>query len=118
MQSRNGPQWTQTKTFNVLTQYIAFLYLVDAYPQYGLVPSSDVDQIWHYHILDTQKYAEDCETLFGRMVHHSPYLGRHGEQDRRYQRSAHGVTQALIQNILGKSSVYHGTQPADCEPIR
>lgn len=117
MQSRRGPQWTQAKTFDVLSQYITFLYLTDAYSQYALVPSADVDQVWHCHILDTQKYAEDCDLLFGRMVHHSPYLGRWGEQDRRYQYNAYGVTQTLMQSILGKTQDCV-VQPADCEPIR
>jgi hypothetical protein len=116
-ESRSGPQWKQAKACDVLAQYITFLYLRDAYPQYALVPSSDVDQVWHCHILDTQKYAEDCDVLFGRMVHHSPYLGRRGEQDRRHQYSAYGVTQALMQNILGRMQAHQVSQPADCEPI-
>ena len=33
------------------------------------------------HILDTRKYAADCEAAFGHFVHHFPYLGLRGEED-------------------------------------
>lgn len=36
------------------------------------VPSADVDEIWHQHILHTKKYTADCEAAFGRYVHHFP----------------------------------------------
>jgi hypothetical protein len=41
----------------------------------------DLDQFWHQHILDTLKYATDCNALFGRMIHHNPHLQRGSEQD-------------------------------------
>lgn len=34
--------------------------------------SSDVDDIWHAHILHTRKYAEDCGSYFGYFLHHTP----------------------------------------------
>lgn len=51
-----------------------------------LVPTRAVDEVWHHHILDTQKYGEDCERLFGRFVHHYPYSGLMGEEDAIQQR--------------------------------
>lgn len=33
---------------------------------------SDVDEVWHAHILHTQTYAEDCEDYFGHFLHHLP----------------------------------------------
>jgi hypothetical protein len=44
-------------------------------------PSMDVDTFWHYHILDTMKYARDCEEVFGYFLHHFPYVGLRGEDD-------------------------------------
>jgi hypothetical protein len=35
-------------------------------------PSQDVDEFWHTHILDTEKYAGDCGSYFGRFIHHHP----------------------------------------------
>lgn len=37
-----------------------------------LSPSIPVDQMWHQHLLDTQRYFDDCQLLVGRMIHHNP----------------------------------------------
>jgi hypothetical protein len=41
-----------------------------------LVPSEEVDEFWHNHILDTKKYFKDCELFFGEYLHHDPSFGR------------------------------------------
>lgn len=38
-------------------------------------PSEEVDEFWHNHILDTQKYHQDCDMIFGKYLHHYPYFG-------------------------------------------
>lgn len=44
------------------------------------IPASyDVDEFWHMHILDTRKYIEDCNAIFGTYLHHYPYLGIDGK---------------------------------------
>ena len=48
-------------------EYKQFLYLIATNPGEVVVPwSEDLDDLWHEHILDTQKYAEDCQAIFGR----------------------------------------------------
>ncbi len=44
-------------------------------PTKRIAPSFSIDAMWHAHILDTRKYAEDCAHLFGDFVHHNPYFG-------------------------------------------
>jgi hypothetical protein len=50
------------------------------YANNKIVPWGDIkgwcplDEMWHEHILDTHKYARDCNTIFGRMIHHDPNL--------------------------------------------
>jgi hypothetical protein len=41
----------------------------------------DLDQFWHQHILDTAKYSSDCQTLFGKIIHHNPHVVRGSEQE-------------------------------------
>src|SRR5690348_6082207 len=60
------------------TGYRQFLKLIAKYPDAPVVPSQAVDEFWHMHILDTQRYGVDCERIFGYMVHHDPYLGIDG----------------------------------------
>lgn len=49
---------------------------------FNVVPDRIIDEIWHMHILDTKKYAEDCNLVFGEIIHHDPYFGMMGEDDR------------------------------------
>jgi hypothetical protein len=53
--------------------YRKYLTLMVMYPDVLMSPpSSDTDEAWHAHILHTQKYADDCNTLFGKFRHHNP----------------------------------------------
>ena len=61
--------------------YRQFLKLAAKYPEAPVVPNEAVDEFWHMHILDTQRYAADCERIFGYIVHHDPYMGIDGEED-------------------------------------
>lgn len=62
-------------------EYRRFLTLHLLYPKAELVPSKLVDEFWHAHILDTAAYAEDCQKVFGKFMHHFPYFGIYGEDD-------------------------------------
>src|ERR1700722_2582348 len=63
-------------------EYVRFLTLLQRKPGFMLIPwpneegQDDLDQFWHQHILDTAKYAADCNALFGRMIHHDPHVLR------------------------------------------
>jgi len=67
-----------------------------------MVPSKEVDAFWHAHILDTMKYAEDCEEIFGYFLHHFPYLGLRGGEDAARQEQADQETQRLYQQEFGE----------------
>ena len=46
-------------------------------------PSIEIDEFWHYHILDTKKYHDDCINIFGSYLHHEPtYPGRNGDDEK------------------------------------
>ena len=47
-----------------------------------IAPTAEVDAFWHAHILDTRKYFQDCATIANRYLHHFPYLGMLGEDDK------------------------------------
>jgi hypothetical protein len=73
--------------------------LAKAFPNEQLAPLVDVDTFWHYHILDTKKYAADCQLVFGYFLHHYPYLGMGDEADQ----------QALIQSGDRVHALYEAT---------
>lgn len=59
--------------------YKRFLWLNRLYPQQTFVPTRDIDEYWHNHILHTKTYVRDCQQLFGRYLHHQP--AQAGAQD-------------------------------------
>jgi hypothetical protein len=81
MHEESGEGWTLEKASAVEVEYRRFLILMKMYPQEQTAPLFDVDTFWHYHILDTMKYAADCERVFGYFLHHFPYIGLRGEDD-------------------------------------
>src|SRR5215471_10691845 len=68
--------WSSDQAHRVEGDYKRFLYaLAHKRPDDILSPpTQEVDEFWHQHILDTRKYREDCETIFGHYVDHTPGL--------------------------------------------
>jgi len=75
MHAASGEGWSLEKANAVEKEYRRFLCLMKMYPDEDTAPLVDVDTFWHYHILDTMKYAADCERVFGYFLHHYPYVG-------------------------------------------
>ena len=91
MHAESGEGWSERRANAVEAEYRRFLFLMKKYPDDGAAPTVDVDTFWHYHILDTMKYARDCEATFGFFLHHYPYVGMgagadEGERDRAGER--------------------------------
>ncbi|MCX7069356.1 MAG: hypothetical protein NTW85_16940 [Methylococcales bacterium] len=53
-------------------------------------------------ILDTQKYQEDCELLFGYFLHHFPYFGMRGKEDEENLKMAWTETRQLYKTRFGE----------------
>ena len=81
MHRESGEGWSLEKANAVEFEYRRFLILMKQFPQEETAPLMDVDTFWHYNILDTLKYAADCEQVFGYFLHHFPYIGLRGEDD-------------------------------------
>jgi len=81
MHKESGEGWSLERANAVEFEYRRFLTLMKKYPHEQTSPLVDVDTFWHYHILDTMKYAVDCEAVFGYFLHHFPYVGMRGEED-------------------------------------
>jgi hypothetical protein len=81
MHVESGEGWSLAQANAVEAEYRRFLYLMKIFPTEQTAPLADVDIFWHYHILDTMKYAVDCDQVFGYFLHHFPYIGLRGEED-------------------------------------
>ncbi|GGC12439.1 glycine-rich domain-containing protein [Pseudoduganella buxea] len=81
MHVQSGEGWSLARANAVELEYRRFLQLMKQFPEEETAPLVDVDTFWHYHILDTMKYAVDCDAVFGYFLHHFPYIGLRGEDD-------------------------------------
>lgn len=85
MHKNSGYGWEQELAEEVAVMYRAFLFLCKTYPEETIVPIKEVDEFWHLHILDTQKYHKDCQNIFGYYLHHFPYAGLAGTSVSRHE---------------------------------
>lgn len=114
-----GMGWTSEECDDVEVEYKRYLTLKRAYPEQEIVPNQSVDKFWHYHILDTQKYAEDCEVLFGYFLHHYPYFGMNGPEDEQALADAFSATAALYEAHFGVGYAASASRcRTQCKPVR
>jgi hypothetical protein len=103
MNAEEGHGWSREYADSMEVAYKRFLTLSVTHPEETLAPSKDVDRFWHGHILDTLKYAEDCEKVFGYFLHHFPYFGMRGDEDAANLAAAAERTRELYQQEFASS---------------
>ncbi|MGA9911632.1 MAG: hypothetical protein WBR17_03725 [Paraburkholderia sp.] len=101
---RKDGGWTPETVTRAEQGYRQFLKLSAKYPDVAVVPGEEVDQFWHAHILDTQRYAYDCERIFGYMLHHNPYVGIDGADDEAHLQDLAATTGELMAREFGAAS--------------
>ncbi|HEX2549313.1 MAG TPA: hypothetical protein VHM20_05755 [Gammaproteobacteria bacterium] len=87
------PQWGREDALHCLQLYKNFLWLQKKYHLEPLVPTREIDEFWHNHILYTKNYFQDCLQIFGHYLHHQPA-------------SADENPQHLIQSYLKTKELY------------
>jgi hypothetical protein len=104
MHVESGEGWSLEKANAVEKEYRRFLCLMKLFPEEDTAPLVDVDTFWHYHILDTRKYAADCEQVFGYFLHHHPYVGMDGsEEDEQFRLDSGERMGALYEATFGEA---------------
>lgn len=97
-----GKGWTPEQCDEVELEYKRYLTLNLRYPDHAIVPTKEMDQMWHYHILDTRAYHADCDEVFGEYFHHFPYFGMRSDDDEADLDSAFEETCALYRAEFGE----------------
>lgn len=103
MDKKEGEGWTLEQTLEAAKWYKRFLTLALKFPRNSIVPNNQLDTFWHYHILDTMKYEEDCHYALGFFLHHFPYFGMRGTQDAENLKSSFAETLILMEKEFGES---------------
>ena len=99
-----GEGWSLERATRAIELYRRFLFLVYKYPDQKIVPSMEADEVWHTHILDTSKYREECDRLFGKFMDHWPYFGLKDAAERQALNDAFSNTQVLMEKHFGQAS--------------
>lgn len=81
LQSENPTRWTIERISSAKENYIFFLAFTKIMKDVPIVPSVDLDDYWHAHILDTRAYLKDTILIFGEYLHHNPYFGMAGKEE-------------------------------------
>ncbi len=95
-------KWNAAKADATEKTYKRFLQLCLMHPDQRIVPTHDVDEMWHCHILDTHAYARDCDYALGFFLHHWPYAGTCGADDEAELHANFAATCALYVNEFGE----------------
>lgn len=107
-----GKNWTPEFADEMEVEYKRFLHLNKKFPKVGIVPTDDIDEMWHYHILDTRAYIKDSEAVFGGYFHHFPYFGIRGEEDEQNLKNTFEATKELYFNEFGENMLRN--KASDC----
>lgn len=66
------PRWSLSDARHCCQLYKHFLILLKKYHPEFLVPTREIDEFWHNHILYTKNYFRDSLAIFGHYLHHDP----------------------------------------------
>jgi hypothetical protein len=66
--------WDKNRCDAVEVMYKRWMVCAEKHKEINFVPNRDIDIFWHFHILHTKKYMNDCESYFGHYIHHNPHL--------------------------------------------
>src|SRR5262245_5290086 len=83
MDPKLGEGWTRAYADSIEVAYKNYLTMLVKYQDDAedILLSEDVDEFWHTYILQTIKYTEDCEAVFGKYLHHTPHVGEVTQED-------------------------------------
>jgi len=103
-----GEGWTREYAEGIEQGYRTYLTMLAKYPEHAedILLSKDVDEFWHTHILQTIKYTEDCEAVFGKYLHHAPHIGGVTQADVEKRTALAEKTRRLYEREFGSARDY------------
>jgi hypothetical protein len=98
-----GEGWTRAYADSIEVAYKNYLIMLAKYQEDAedILLAEDVDEFWHAHILQTMKYVENCESAFGRYLHHAPHVGEVTAADLDARAAKADKTRRLYQKEFG-----------------
>src|SRR5882762_5268213 len=105
-----GEGWTRDYADGIERGYRNYLTMLAKYQDHAedILLSKDVDEFWHTHILQTIKYSDDCERVFGTYLHHNPHIGERKPEDLQKRAALAEETRRLYRQEFGMPIAGHG----------
>jgi uncharacterized protein (TIGR04222 family) len=96
--------WSNAYTQRAIAEYKKFAFLA-VVADHQVVPSDQVDQVWHAHVLLTQSYWEEfCPQILQKKLHHHPARGGRAERAEFHQ---------LYRQTIASYRQFFGAPPPD-----
>jgi hypothetical protein len=73
-------QWVDERIQQAVERYTKFFALMADDPNRVVAPTSDIDAIWHLHMLAPQAYYDDCIAACGQIIGHDGGFGSTAEE--------------------------------------
>jgi len=107
MDAELGEGWSREYADSIEVAYKNYLTMLAKYQDHAedILLSKDVDEFWHTHILQTMKYADDCEQVFGNFLHHDPHVGERTVADIERRVALAEKTRQLYQREFGSAQI-------------
>src|SRR6267142_6480293 len=104
MDHERGEGWTREYANGIEAAYSTYLTMLAKYQHEAedILLSEDVDEFWHTHILQTMKYADDCQNVFGNFLHHQPHIGQFSAADIEERERQAEKTRQLYEREFGQ----------------
>jgi hypothetical protein len=98
-----GEGWTREYADAIELAYKNYLTMLVKNPTDAedILLAEDVDEFWHTHILQTMKYTDDCQKVFGKYLHHEPHVGEVTSEDLERRNAQAAKTQRLYEQEFG-----------------
>src|SRR5215470_1330761 len=98
-----GEGWTRAYADSIEVAYKHYLTMLVKYQDDAedILLAEDVDEFWHTHILQTIKYTDDCEAVFGKYLHHTPHVGEVTQGDLDHRTALADKTRSLYEKEFG-----------------
>ena len=110
-----GEGWTREYADSIELAYKNYLTMLVKFQDdmQDITLSKDVDEFWHAHILQTMKYADDCQRLFGNFPHQNPHTGPRTPADVEKKAALAEKTCRLYQREFGHAQANSATASCD-----
>ena len=93
--------WDPDYTKRVMDEYKKFVFLAMT-AGHLVVPSDEIDQVWHIHMLYSQEYWKNfCPQILGREFHHGPSTG--GKQEDTKHNNWYKKTKETYKEVFGQT---------------